>query len=35
VRLPPTFRDEGLRAAIEARRRVPELAVLAYLNEVG
>jgi DNA-binding NarL/FixJ family response regulator len=28
VRLPPTFRDEGLRAAIEARRRVPELRVL-------
>jgi DNA-binding NarL/FixJ family response regulator len=28
VRLPPTFRDEGLRAAIEARRRVPELTVL-------
>jgi DNA-binding NarL/FixJ family response regulator len=28
VRLPPSFRDEGLRAAIEARRRVPDLAVL-------
>ena len=28
VRLPPTFRDEGLRAAVEARRRRPELAVL-------
>jgi DNA-binding NarL/FixJ family response regulator len=23
VRLPPTFRDEGVRAALEARRRVP------------
>ena len=23
VRLPPTFRDEGLRAALEARRRRP------------
>jgi DNA-binding NarL/FixJ family response regulator len=28
VRLPPTFSDEGLRAAIEARRRHPELGVL-------
>ena len=27
VRLPPSFRDEGLRAAIEARRRWPGLAV--------
>ena len=26
VRMPPTQRDEGLRAAIEARRRVPGLA---------
>jgi DNA-binding NarL/FixJ family response regulator len=42
VRLPPTFRDEGLRAAIEARRRQPELGVLvlsqyvetAYANEL-
>src|SRR5208337_2759888 len=25
VRLPPTFTDEGLRAAIEARRRQPDL----------
>ena len=25
VRLPPTFSDEGLRAAIEARRRQPQL----------
>jgi DNA-binding NarL/FixJ family response regulator len=28
VRLPPSFTDEGLRAAIEARRRHPGLAVL-------
>lgn len=28
VRLPPSYRDEGIRAAIEARRRVPGLAVL-------
>jgi DNA-binding NarL/FixJ family response regulator len=28
VRLPPTFSDEGVRAAIEARRRQPPLAVL-------
>lgn len=28
VRLPPGFRDEGLRAALELRRTVPETAVL-------
>jgi DNA-binding NarL/FixJ family response regulator len=28
IRLPPTFRDEGLRAAIELRKRRPETAVL-------
>src|SRR5207247_7773190 len=28
VRLPPTFRDEGVRAALEARRRVPGLPIL-------
>jgi DNA-binding NarL/FixJ family response regulator len=28
VRLPPTFTDEGLRAAIEARRRMPGLNIL-------
>ena len=28
VRLPPTFTDEGLRAAIEARERVPGMGVL-------
>jgi DNA-binding NarL/FixJ family response regulator len=34
VRLPPTYRDEGLRAAIEARRRVPSLAVLVLSQYV-
>ncbi|MET8997318.1 response regulator [Amycolatopsis sp. Hca4] len=29
VRMPPTFTDEGLQAALEARRRVPGLAILA------
>jgi len=36
VRLPPGFRDEGLRAAIEARRRRPAFPVLllsAYVEE--
>ena len=28
VRLPPTFSDEGIRAAVEGRRRVPGLAIL-------
>jgi DNA-binding NarL/FixJ family response regulator len=28
IRLPPTFRDEGLRAALTLRERVPETAVL-------
>jgi len=28
VRLPPSFRDEGLKAALEARRRAPGTAVL-------
>ena len=28
IRLPPNFHDEGLRAALEARRRVPGTAVL-------
>ena len=28
VRLPPTFRDEGLRAALEARRLRPQTAIL-------
>ncbi|MBX9718558.1 MAG: response regulator transcription factor, partial [Microbacteriaceae bacterium] len=28
VRMPPTFRDEGVRAAIELRRRHPAVAIL-------
>jgi DNA-binding NarL/FixJ family response regulator len=28
IRLPPTFRDEGLRAAIELRARAPQTAIL-------
>jgi DNA-binding NarL/FixJ family response regulator len=28
IRLPPTFRDEGLRAALELRRSAPETAIL-------
>lgn len=34
VRLPPTFTDEGIRAAIEARRRRPELSVLVLSQYV-
>ena len=34
VRLPPTFTDEGLRAAIAARRRVPGLPVLVLSQYV-
>jgi len=34
VRLPPTFTDEGLRAAIEARRRTPGLPVLVLSQYV-
>lgn len=34
VRLPPGFTDEGLRAAIEARRQVPGLAVLVLSQYV-
>jgi DNA-binding NarL/FixJ family response regulator len=34
VRLPPTFRDEGLLAAIEARRRQPALCVLVLSQYV-
>ena len=28
IRMPPTFRDEGLRAALELRERAPETAIL-------
>jgi DNA-binding NarL/FixJ family response regulator len=34
VRLPPTFTDEGIRAALEARRRRPGLAVLVLSQYV-
>jgi DNA-binding NarL/FixJ family response regulator len=34
VRLPPGFRDEGIRAAIEARRRRPDLPVLVLSQYV-
>ncbi len=34
VRLPPTFSDEGIRAALEARRRHPELGVLVLSQYV-
>jgi len=34
VRLPPSFRDEGLLAAIEARRRKPALGVLVLSQYV-
>ncbi|GIK76426.1 MAG: DNA-binding response regulator [Actinomycetes bacterium] len=34
VRLPPTFTDEGLRAALEARRREPGLGVLVLSQYV-
>jgi DNA-binding NarL/FixJ family response regulator len=28
IRLPPTFRDEGIRAAVELRRQAPDTAIL-------
>ncbi|MFJ6137257.1 response regulator [Kitasatospora sp. NPDC092286] len=34
VRLPPTFRDEGLRAVVEARRQLPTLPVLVLSQYV-
>ncbi|MEU9789532.1 response regulator [Streptomyces sparsogenes] len=34
VRLPPTFTDEGLQAALEARRRIPGLPVLVLSQYV-
>jgi DNA-binding NarL/FixJ family response regulator len=34
VRLPPTFTDEGLRAALEIRRQVPETAILVLSQYV-
>ena len=34
VRLPPSFHDEGLRAALEARRRVPGVPILILSQAV-
>ncbi|MET0132966.1 MAG: response regulator transcription factor, partial [Kibdelosporangium sp.] len=34
VRLPPTFTDEGLQAALQARRKVPGLPVLVLSQHV-
>ena len=34
IRMPPTHTDEGLRAAIELRRRFPRLAVLVFSQYV-
>ena len=34
IRLPPSFQDEGLRAALEARRRMPGVAVLVVSQYV-
>lgn len=34
IRLPPDFHDEGLRAALEARRRIPGTAVLVISQYV-
>lgn len=34
VRMPPGFRDEGLRAAIEARRQVPTCAIIVLSQYV-
>ena len=34
VRMPPGFKDEGLKAALEARERVPDLAVLVLSQYV-
>ncbi|NUT50840.1 MAG: response regulator transcription factor [Saccharothrix sp.] len=34
VRMPPSFTDEGLRAAIEARKRIPNLPVLVLSQYV-
>jgi DNA-binding NarL/FixJ family response regulator len=34
IRLPPTFRDEGLRAALELRETLPEMAILVVSQYV-
>lgn len=34
VRMPPTFRDEGLRAAIQVRRQIPDTPILVFSQYV-
>ncbi|MGH3693537.1 MAG: response regulator transcription factor [Pseudonocardiaceae bacterium] len=34
VRMPPSFTDEGLRAALEIRRRIPEIGILVLSQYV-
>lgn len=34
VRMPPSFRDEGLRAAIEVRRQIPDAPILVFSQYV-
>ncbi len=34
IRLPPTFRDEGVRAALEIRERLPDVAILVVSQYV-
>lgn len=34
IRMPPSFSDEGLRAAVQLRRNIPELAVVALSKYV-
>ena len=34
IRLPPTFRDEGVRAAVALRQRAPETAILVVSQYV-
>ncbi|MEU8799539.1 hypothetical protein [Spirillospora sp. NPDC048819] len=34
ARQSPTFADEGLRAALEARRRIPDVSVLVLSQHV-
>jgi DNA-binding NarL/FixJ family response regulator len=34
IRLPPTFSDEGLRAAIEIRKQAPDTAILVFSQYV-
>ncbi|MEW2131709.1 response regulator transcription factor [Streptomyces sp. NPDC005435] len=34
VRMPPTHRDEGIRAAVEIRERMPEVGILVFSQHV-